>query len=178
MAQTMVAMFANQQDVEDAINQLKSLNYDPKELSIVMKDVHKVEEIEENTGTKVVAGAVSGGITGGVLLGLAGLLVGIGAIAIPGLGGVLVAGPVASALGLTGAAATATTGAVTGAIAGGLLGGLMSLGFSKDDAAMYEEKIKAGGILLAVPTIDERTNEVRDVLSSHHATDVRQLSIN
>ncbi len=94
MAQTVVSIFKYQEGVENAINELKNLNYDPTGFSVVMRDVRKVEEIEENTGASVAKGAVSGAVTGGVLAGVAGLLVGLGIITIPGLGAIFVAGPI------------------------------------------------------------------------------------
>lgn len=177
MAQTIVSVFKYQEGVESAINELKDLNYDPKGFSIVMKDVREAQEIEESTGVSAAKGAVSGAITGGVLAGVAGLLVGIGAITIPGLGGLLIAGPVAGALGLTGAAATTTSAALTGAAGGGLIGALAGIGLPKDEATKYEENIRGGGILLIVPTMDRRIDEVRGILSKHGATDIRQLDL-
>lgn len=177
MAQTVVCIFKYQEGVEGAINELKDLNYDPAEFSVVMKDVQKAEEIEQNTGARMAKGAVSGAVAGGVLAGAAGLLMGLGVITLPGVGALLVAGPVATALGLTGAAATATTAAVTGAVGGGLIGALAGVGFSKEDAAQYEEYVRAGGILLIIPTRDRRTDEVRDIVSKHGATDIRQLEL-
>lgn len=177
MAQTIVSVFKYQEGVEGAINELKDLNYDPAEFSVVMKDIRKGEEIEKNTGVDISKGAVSGAVTGGVLAGVAGLLMGLGIITLPGLGALMVAGPIASALGLTGAAATATTAAVTGVVGGGLIGALAGFGFSKEDATKYEEYIRAGGILLIIPTRDRRTDEVRDIVAKHGATDVRQLEL-
>ncbi len=177
MAQTVVSIFRYQEGVENAINELQNLNYDPTEFSVVMRDVRKAEEIEENTGASVAKGAVSGAVTGGILAGVAGLLVGLGIITMPGLGTIFVAGPIATALGLSGAAATATTAALTGAAGGGLIGALAGYGFSSEDAARYEEFIRGGGIMLIVPTMDRRTDEVRSILSKHGATDVRQLEL-
>lgn len=176
MAKTIVSIFQNSFDVEAAVKELDHLGYDTKKMSVVMKDIEKHEEIKD-TGVKVTEGATSGVVTGGALGGITGLLVGLGTITIPGVGPFLAAGPLAGALGLTGAAATTATGAVTGAVAGGVLGALMSLGFPDEEAKVYEEKIRAGGILLIVPTMDERTDEVREVVNNHHARDVRQLDL-
>jgi len=177
MAQTVVSIFKYKEDLESAINELKDLHYDPKQMSVVMKDIQEAETIEKSTGAQVSGGAVSGALTGGVLAGLTGLLVGIGVLTIPGLGAILVAGPIAGALGLTGAAATTTTGAIVGVVAGGLVGGLLAAGFSKEDAKKYEEEIKGGGMLLAIPTLNKRTDEVRDILKKHKAYDIRQLDL-
>ncbi|CAN5145148.1 hypothetical protein BH09PAT2_BH09PAT2_04420 [soil metagenome] len=177
MAQTVVSIFKYKEDIENAINELKDLHYDPKQMSLVMKDIQKAESIEESTGAKVSEGAASGAVTGGILAGLTGLLVGIGAITIPGLGALLVAGPIASALGLTGAVATTTTGAISGAVVGGLVGGLLSLGFPQEVAQKYEEEIKGGGMLLVVPSLNKRTDEVRNILEKHKAYDIRQMDL-
>lgn len=177
VAQTIVSVFKYQEGVEAAIKQLKDLGYNPSEFSIVMKDVHKREEIENNTAANMTKGALSGALTGGILAGVAGLVVGLGLVTLPGLGAVVVAGPIATALGLTGAAATVTTATVTGAVGGGLIGGLIGTGFSREDAAKYEEFVRAGGILLIVPARDVRTDEVRDILAKHGATDIRQLDL-
>lgn len=177
MAQVVVGVFKIQSNAEGAIQALKDLNYDPKDFSVVMKDITKAQEVESNTGASVAKGAASGAMTGGLLAGVAGLLVGLGIVTIPGLGALFVAGPIASALGLTGAAATTTTAALAGAAGGGLIGALAGLGFSHEEAVQYEEQVRGGGILLAVPVRDMRTKEVREVLTKHGATDVRQLEL-
>lgn len=128
-------------------------------------------------GVHVSEGAASGAVTGGALGGLTGLLIGLGVISIPGVGPFLAAGPLVAALGLTGAAATTATGTVTGAIAGGIIGALTSLGFPPEEAKIYEEEIRGGGILLVVPTLNERTNEVRSLVEKYNAREVRELEL-
>lgn len=176
MAQSIVSMFKYHKDVEEAVKELDHLGYNTKEMSVVMKDIEEKKRMD-NMGVQVSEGAASGVVTGGILGGVAGLLVGLGTLTIPGLGPLLAAGPLATALGLTGTAATTTTGALAGAVAGGIAGALISLGFPPEEAKRYEEEIKAGGILLMVPTLDERTNEVRTVLNKHNARDIRQLDL-
>lgn len=176
MAKTIVSIFKYENDVEAAVKELDNLGYDTKEMSVVMKDVKKTEKMED-MGVHVSEGAASGVAAGGALGGVAGLLVGLGIITIPGVGPFLAAGPIATALGITGAVATTTTGAITGAAAGGIVGALTSLGVPLDEAKKYEEEVRGGGILLVVPTIDERTTEVRDIAEKHNARDVRQLDL-
>ncbi|MFA5136433.1 MAG: low temperature-induced protein [Patescibacteria group bacterium] len=177
MAVTVFGIFKNEIDAEAAIKKLEALNYSPKDLSVVMKDVKKTEGDNPTAVESLSKGALAGAVAGGAAVGLAGLLVGIGAVTIPGIGGLLVAGPVATAFGLTGAAAATTTGAVTGLVAGGFVGALVNLGFSQSEAQQYEEEIRGGGILLAVPTRDMRTAEVRKILEDHNASGVRQLEL-
>ncbi len=177
MAKTVIGVFDMEDNAQSAIEELRDLGYDPKDMSIIMKDTREAERLGNGSGVNVASGAATGAVTGAVVGGLAGLLVGIGAIAIPGVGAFLIGGPLAVALGLTGAAASTTTGVATGAIAGGLIGALMSFGIPEDQAKRYEERIQAGGILLAVPTIDRRSNEVQDILSENGAADVSALNL-
>lgn len=177
MAQTVVAVFKYHKDVEAAIKQLRELNYNPADFSILMKDIQVANEIHESTGVHVAKNTASGAVVGGALAGLTGLFVGLGVFTLPGLGAILAGGPIASMLGLTGAAAATTTATLSGILAGGLIGALVSLGFPQEEAQKYEEFIRAGGILLVVPSKDLRTQEVRDILTAHGASDIRQLEL-
>lgn len=173
---TVIGMFADRATAETAITDLKNKGYDPKDISVVMKDVDQAQDMGQSTGANVAEGATSGAMTGGVVGAIAGLLIGIGAIAIPGIGAVLIGGPLAAALGLTGAAATTATGALTGALAGGLIGALVSLGVPEEEAQAYQERIKEGGILLAVPAMNNgQDSQALETLSAHGATQVRVL---
>ena len=89
-------------------------------------------------------GAAGGGVVGGLI----GLLVGAGALVIPGLGPVLVGGALASVLGVTGA--TAVVGAGVGAATGGILGGLVGSGISEEEARYFDESFRGGGTLVTV----------------------------
>ena len=177
MAQTVIGVFKFKEDATSAIHDLKDLNYNPKDMSIIMKDVKEARAVSESTGARIADGAAKGAAAGGVIGGLAGLLVGIGAVTIPGIGAILIGGPLATALGLTGAAATTATGAAGGLLAGGLLGALVKLGIPREHAKAYEDQIRGGGILLAVPTHDKRVEEVIDILSAHNAFDLRQVTL-
>ena len=96
-------------------------------------------------------------MTGGVLGGLAGLLVGIGALAIPGIGPVLAAGPLAAALGP--ALGALLTGAAIGAGAGAIAGALVGMGMPEDEAQVYEQRFRQGRILVTVRGGANRYNE-------------------
>jgi uncharacterized membrane protein len=176
MADMVLGIFSEREHAEEAIEQLKDDGYDAKDISIVVKDTDVAETVVNNTGANVVDGASSGAVTGGALGALAGLLVGIGAITLPGIGALLIGGPLAAALGLTGAAATTVSGAVTGALAGGFVGALVGLGIPEEEARVYEDHIRAGGILLAVPVREGTTREARAILADNHADKIRTLS--
>ncbi len=176
MDRMVFGIFPARDNAEMAITHLEDNGFKAKDISIVMRDQGEAREIASDTGTNVVGGAVSGAVTGGVLGGLAGLLIGVGAITIPGLGALLIGGPLAAALGLTGAAATTASGAATGALAGGLLGALMGLGLPEQDARYYEDRIKAGGILVIVPTFDmEEEEEARRIMEDNGADQVKSV---
>lgn len=174
MANLVLGVFSEKSSAEDALQELEAHGYNPKDISIVMKDTNESRAVDD-TGTNLAEGAVSGAATGGLIGGLAGLLIGVGAIAVPGIGALLIGGPLAAALGLTGAAATTVSGAVTGALAGGLVGALVGLGVPEEEAREYEERIKSGAILIAVPQKTEKTDEVREILEEHGADKIRSV---
>lgn len=178
MADLVLGIFANKTDAEDAIEELKDIGYNAKDMSIVMRDANDVKDVADATGASVADSAVAGATTGGVIGGLAGLLIGIGAIAIPGVGAVLIGGPLAAALGLTGAAATTVSGAVTGALAGGLVGALVGVGVPEEDARFYEERVSQGAILVVVPVSPGRTEEARTILEDNGAEQVKAVESN
>lgn len=173
----MLGIFSNREMAENAIAQLEKENYEVKNMSIIMKDGEESKRLANNTGANVGSGVATGAATGAVLGGIAGILIGIGAIAIPGIGALLVGGPLAAALGLTGVAATTTTGVIAGALTGGIVGGLVSLGVPEERARTYEEKIKHGGILLAVPTFEGETDNVQRIFEKNGASDMQAITL-
>lgn len=177
MAKIDLALFSDREHAEAAIGELERSGFDPKQISIMMKDVDEAKVVAQQAGASVAEGTVSGATTGGVLGGIAGLLIGIGAITVPGIGSLLVAGPLAAALGLTGAAATTLSGAVTGALAGGVVGALVGLGVPKEIAQVYEDRLKSGGVLLAIPSSDVNSAQVLDVLKAHGADQIEMIDV-
>ncbi len=174
---TVIGMFTNNEDAEGALTELQRNGYNPKDISLIMRDTKTAERLSEDTGVDIGEGAASGAATGAVVGGLTGLLIGIGAIAIPGIGAILIGGPLAAALGLTGAAATTASGALTGALAGGLIGALMSLGLPREEAEHYETRIKEGGILLAIPAQTGQDRQVEEILGEFNASDIKTLTM-
>lgn len=176
MTRVLLGVFNDRNYAQEAISEFKSFGLNPKDISIMMKGTSEAEDIASDTGANVAGGALSGATTGGILGGIAGLLVGIGAVTIPGIGAILIGGPLAAAMGLTGAAATTVSGAATGALAGGIVGALIGLGVPEEDARGYEEKIKAGAILLAVPAPEDKEEEVRAIFEEHGADQIRSIN--
>jgi hypothetical protein len=177
MAKMVFGIFESRVGAEDAIAELEEEGFNPEDVSIVMKDKAEAEAIRDKTGASVAEGAVSGAATGAAIGGLAGLLVGVGAIALPGIGALFIGGPIAAALGLTGAAATTVSGATTGALAGGLIGALMGIGVPEKEAKIYEERIKAGAILVAAPAETGERKEVSAIMREHGAEQVKTIDI-
>jgi hypothetical protein len=174
---TIVGVFNNQADTERAIGALREINIADEDISYVGMSGDGDTTVHNADGTDagdVAAGAGSGAVTGGVIGAIAGLVVANGIL--PGLGTLFVAGPIATALGLTGAAATTAAGALTGAAAGGLVGALTNLGASDEEAQVYEERIKSGGRMIAATIDNADESEVRGVFESNNAEEIRILN--
>ncbi|MDQ3076968.1 MAG: general stress protein [bacterium] len=170
MESTIIGVFNNKVDAEGALNELKTLGVRDTDISYVWASDKNETTVVDGTGSAVVDGAGAGVTTGAVVGALAGLAVANGIL--PGLGSLFVAGPIAAALGLTGAVATTAAGAMTGAAAGGLVGALSGLGVSDTDARVYEEKVRSGGILVTARS--GQTTGVRNVFSKYNAEEIRE----
>jgi hypothetical protein len=144
---------------ERGIRRFHEAGYSRDRIGLVSRDP-EAKEVAEDTGAKVAGGAATGAVTGGVLGGIAGLLVGIGALAIPGIGPVVAGGVLASAFGIGGG--TAVAGAGIGAGVGGLVGALTGLGFSKDEAEYYDQGVRSGRTLVTVEDEDDRAHGIFD----------------
>jgi uncharacterized protein (TIGR02271 family) len=156
-----VGVFEHLDDARDAIEELKKSGFRGDQISILSPDREATHEVATETGTNAGAGAATGAVAGGILGGLAGWLVGIGALAIPGVGPFIAAGAFATALG--GAAIGAGVGAIAGALAG--------MGVPEEEAEYYEGEAKAGRTLVAVRA-DGRYDEARGILREYGAYDI------
>lgn len=173
MSNVVLGVFSDRMNAEDAISKLEARGYNPKDMSILMKDTHEAKEIATDTGANVAEGAVKGAGTGAVVGGIAGFLAGT---MMPALGGFLIGGPIGAALGLTGAAASTVSGAATGAVAGGLIGALTNtFGLTEDEAHDYETRINEGGILIAVPAKEGDELEVKDIMRNFDADGIKLI---
>jgi hypothetical protein len=158
------AVFDVEEDAVQALDALREAGIHPEQVSVMMPDRVATGAEEDDAGAQMAGGAAGGATMGGIVGGLAGWLLGIGALAIPGIGPVLGAGVLGSIL----------AGAAIGAAAGGLLGGLVSLGIPEEEARTYERHLQAGRVLVTVHPADVPTAEqLRDVLEANGAYDVR-----
>jgi len=152
-------LYSDVASAERGVRRFRDAGYAGERIGIVSRDT-AAKDVAEDAGAKAVGGAATGAVAGGVLGGLTGLLVGIGALAIPGIGPVVAGGVLASAFGLGGG--TAVAGAGIGAAAGGLIGGLTGLGFSHDEATYYDEGVRGGRTLVTVDDDEGRAEGLFD----------------
>ena len=150
------------------VESLTQSGFSSNDISVLFPDKETTHEFSHEKNTKAPEGAVTGAATGGVLGGALGLLVGIGALAIPGVGPLIAAGPLLAAL--SGAAAGATVGVITG--------GLIGLGIPELEAKRYENRLAEGYILISVLTeTGDDVNRAKEVLNNAGAEDISVTSI-
>lgn len=163
-----VGVFRNRRDLEDAIRALKDSNYDMERVSLIARhidDVKGAEEVTEHHGNEAKEGAAAGATAGTVLGGLGGFLVGVGLLAIPGVGPILAAGAEISAI------ASTLAGAGIGAASGGIIGALVGLGIPEENAKTYNDRVEAGDYLLMVSGTDDELRRVESMLRDRHIED-------
>jgi len=158
---TVVGVFEDSEDARDAIEALKDDGFDAGAISVLSPDKHATQEIADDTGTMAASSAATGAVAGGILGGLGGWLVGIGALAIPGVGPFIAAGAFAAALG----------GAAVGAGLGAIAGALMGMGVPEEHAKYYESEAKAGKTLVAVQA-NTRYDDAQSIMREHGAYDI------
>ena len=139
-------LFYSREEAEAAVRGLKDAGFDQDRISVIARDADKVDGVEttEEVGNKADEGAAAGALTGGALGGITGLLVGLGALAIPGVGPILLAGAEATAI------ATTLAGGAIGAATGGLVGALIGLGIPEEKAKVYSDRVAGGSFLVMV----------------------------
>jgi len=158
-----IGLVATSGQAELLVSALQSSGFSTADISVLLPDKNATRDFAHEKNTKAPEGSAVGATAGGVLGGTLGVLAGIGALAIPGLGPFIAAGPIMAAL--SGAAAGATVGAVTGALVG--------LGIPEVEAKQYEGKVKAGNVLVSVHVDDaDERKRAKEILERNGATDV------
>lgn len=153
---------------EQIVESLQTSGFSPAEISILLPDTEGKHDIGHVKATKAPEGATTGATTGGVTGGVLGLLAGIGALAIPGVGPFIAAGPIMAAL----------SGAAIGGATGGIVGGLIGLGIPEIEAKRYEEKLKSGNYLIAVHTRDnDEEDRAEEIFKAAGAEDITSSSM-
>ena len=145
------------------VDQLRARNFSNDGISVLFADRNASRDFALGKETKAPEGAITGASTGGVVGGTLGWIAGIGALAIPGIGPFIAAGPVMAAL----------SGIAIGAAIGGMAGGLIGLGIPEIQAKRYEGKIKKGSILISVHTEDsEELKRARGIFTKAGVQDI------
>src|SRR5947208_4229453 len=140
MKKAVFCIAKNQTQAEAIVGQLKIEGFSNNDISVLFPDKSGTKDFAHEKNTKAPEGATTGAGTGGVLGGVLGWLAGGGALAIPGVGPFIAAGPIAAAL----------SGAAVGAGTGGIIGALVGLGIPEYEAKRYEGKLREGNILISV----------------------------
>ncbi len=166
---TIAAFFDHPEDADAVIEELNFRGIDKNQISVIAHE-RAVPPRSVSAPAAPVEKAMTLGVTGGAALGgLGGFLIGAGALAIPGIGPVLAAGTLAAAL--TGGAVGTGVGMLTGGLAGALVGWELS----EDEARLYAEGVRQGGILLAVQVHEEAVPQIRAVLHDARAVNIEVL---
>ena len=164
MSKKSVFCIATSRDQADRIvDHLKNANFSNNDISALFPDKGTTRDFAHEKSTKAPEGAITGAGTGGVVGGALGWIAGIGALAIPGVGPFIAAGPIIAAL----------SGAAIGAPVGGIAGGLIGLGIPELEAKRYEGKIKEGNILNSVHTENsDEISKAKDIFTKAGAQDI------
>lgn len=156
-------IYRTQAQVEQAVERLQADGFRPTDISLLYPQNVGTKDLAHEKSSKAPEGTATGAASGALLGGTLGWLVGIGALAIPGLGPLVAAGPIVAAL----------AGAGAGGAVGGVAGALIGMGIPEYEAKRYEGLVKNGGILLSVHADDaEWTRKAKDLLKNTGAEDV------
>jgi hypothetical protein len=145
------------------VEDLKAAGFSSNDISALFPDKGGSRDFAHEQNTKAPEGAAAGATAGGLLGGTLGWLAGIGALAIPGVGPFIAAGPIMGLLG----------GAAVGAATGGLTGALVGYGMPEMEAKRYEGKVKGGNILISIHTEDRNeVSRAKEILKRNNAQDI------
>lgn len=147
--------FETRTEAEDAIHRLKSVGFSRDSIGVAMRDMTESENLAETTGSNDLSaeGATAGLVSGAAVGALVGITLASTTLLLPGIGTVLIGGPIVAAL----------TGAGIGAASGGLVGGLIGAGIPEHEATDYKARIEAGHILVTVhaePAMVARAHQI------------------
>jgi hypothetical protein len=158
-----LGIYTSQASLESGIEALRRANFRPEDISVLYPENIGTKDFAHDKGTKAPEGASAGAGTGAVVGGVLGWLAGIGAIAIPGVGPFIAAGPIMAAL----------AGVGVGGAVGGIAGTLVGMGIPEYEAKRYEGRVEKGGYLISVHCDDsEWTRKAKRILEETGAEDV------
>jgi hypothetical protein len=156
-------IFERRGAAERCIDGLLAEGFRNDDISVLMADQASTREFATEKNTKAPEGVTTGATAGGAIGGTLGLLAGIGALAIPGVGPLIAAGPIMGAL----------AGIGSGAVVGGVIGALVGMGIPEYEAKRYEGRVKNGGILLSVHCdTSDWIDKAKNILKQYGAEDI------
>ena len=156
-------IYKSDEHAERAVDSLIAAGFPSSSISVLLPDSRSTKEFAHEKDTKAPEGATAGVTAGGVVGGTLGVLAGIGALAIPGVGPMIAAGPIMAGL----------AGLGVGGAVGGLVGALVGMGIPEYEAKRYEGQVKGGGTLLSVHCdTSEQVSRAKDLLKATGATDI------
>lgn len=156
-------IFRTYSNVEMAVDELRDSGFRNVDISVLLPENIGSKDFAHEKGTKAPEGVTAGASAGAVLGGALGWLAGVGALAIPGLGPFIAAGPIVAAL----------AGVGVGGAVGGVTGALIGMGIPEYEAKRYEGRIKEGGILLSVHCdSSEWATRAKDILKRTGGQDI------
>jgi hypothetical protein len=160
-------IYTTTNQAEEAVNQLMAQGFSDDDISVLLEDNNSSRQFAHEKNTKIPEGTTTGATTGGVIGGTLGLLAGLGALAIPGVGPLIAAGPIMGTLAGIGAGGTV----------GGLIGALVGMGIPEYEAKRYEGRIKDGGVLLSVHcNTSKEIDRAKELLKNTGAQDISSTS--
>jgi len=160
---SVIGLLPSENSAEAVVNGLSDAGFATSQISVLFPDKSGTRDFAHEKHTEAPEGAVAGVGAGGAIGGALGLLAGIGALAIPGLGPFIAAGPIMAAL----------SGAAAGAAVGGVTGALIGLGIPEIEAKQYEGKIASGNVLVSVHVDNGNERDVaKRIFERARATDI------
>jgi hypothetical protein len=162
MTRKITAIFETRTELENALMKLEDIGIVESQVGIIMSDETHGKSFKIEKHDKSDEGIAAGATIGGIVTGILAAAAGAGSIVIPGLNFVVV-GPIVAGL----------AGAGLGAMTGGLVGGLIGLGIPEHEASLYDRKVRAGHILVAVEARNsDQAKRVKEILESTNAINV------
>jgi hypothetical protein len=156
-------IYKDRPSAELAVDRIAAEGFSHNDISVLLPNAESSKEFAHEKNTKAPEGTVAGGTTGAAIGGTLGLLAGIGALAIPGVGPLIAAGPIMASL----------AGFGIGGAVGGVVGALVGMGIPEFEAKRYEGRVKDGGVLLSVQCdTDEEVARAKGLLKQTGAEDV------
>ncbi len=148
--QAVIGLFSSMSNAETAVNQLRNSGFSTEEINIISK--------KDSTAAPGDDSIVDGAMTGGALGTIGGLMLSAGALAIPGVGPIVAAGPLATA--------------ISGAVSGGIAGGLIDWGIPSDSSEAYSNEVSAGSTLAVIKTNANKVTQATQILTANGASNI------